>query len=217
MQCADGCSCSNGCETDSTNCCPLSTSTCDADSKYIMSPVAETGEMNFSPCSIGNICTSYVPPPLSAFSHSLPGSLMAGTSGGKTNTSCLIDPNGPTSLTTSKPLITLQMCGNGIVEEGEDCDPGLNSNSTCCDASTCKFVGSAVCDPDSSQCCTDQCTFAPSTQVCRPSQDAQCDTAETCTGASAACPADVFAPNGQSCGSDGLACASGQCTSLDSE
>ena len=139
---------------------------------------------------------------------------MSGTSGGRTNTSCLIDPNGPTSLTSSRPLITLQMCGNGIVEEGEDCDPGLNSNSTCCDASTCRFRNNAVCDPDSSECCTESCTFAPSTQVCRPSKDDRCDTAETCTGTSANCPADVFAQNGQSCGSDGLACATGQCTSL---
>ncbi|TFK91513.1 hypothetical protein K466DRAFT_541493 [Polyporus arcularius HHB13444] len=198
--CASGCSCSNGCETDSTNCCPLSTSTCNANAQYIMSPVAETGEMNFSPCSIGNIC-----------------SLMSGTSGGRTNTSCLVDANGPTSLTNSKPLITLQMCGNGIVEDGEDCDPGLNSNSSCCDSSTCKFKNAAVCDPDSSECCTDSCTFAPSTQVCRPSKDDRCDTAEKCSGTSAACPKDVFAKNGQSCGSGNLACASGQCTSLDQQ
>ncbi|KAI0757575.1 Metallo-peptidase family M12-domain-containing protein [Daedaleopsis nitida] len=197
--CADGCSCENGCETQSVNCCPLSTSTCDANSQYIMSPVAETGEMNFSPCSIGNIC-----------------SLMAGTSGGHTNTTCLIDPSGPTSL-TSKPLITLKMCGNGIVEDGEDCDPGINSNSSCCDAQTCKFKNNAVCDPDSSPCCTGQCTFAPTSQVCRPSKDDRCDTAETCTGSSAWCPQDVFSPNGQSCGANGLACASGQCTSLDQQ
>ncbi|KAH9938983.1 Metallo-peptidase family M12B Reprolysin-like-domain-containing protein [Epithele typhae] len=197
--CADGCSCTNGCETDSTNCCPLTTSTCDANSKFIMSPVAEAGEMNFSPCSIGNIC-----------------SLMGGTSGSRSNTTCLIDPSSLNSL-TSRPLITLKMCGNGIVEDGEDCDPGLGSNSTCCDVSTCKFTSGAVCDPDSSPCCTNTCGFAPSTQTCRPAVDSRCDTAETCTGTSSACPADVFSPNGQSCGSDGLACASGQCTSLDQQ
>ncbi|KAI0755716.1 Metallo-peptidase family M12B Reprolysin-like-domain-containing protein, partial [Fomes fomentarius] len=103
--CADGCSCANGCESQSVNCCPLSTSTCDANSQFIMSPVADTDEINFSPCSIGNIC-----------------SLMAGTSGGRTNTSSIIDPNAPTSLTDRKPPITLKMCGNGIVEDGEDCD-----------------------------------------------------------------------------------------------
>ncbi|KAI0656792.1 Metallo-peptidase family M12B Reprolysin-like-domain-containing protein [Cubamyces menziesii] len=203
--CADGCSCddTNGCMTSSNVCCPFSTGSCDANAKYIMSPVAETGEMNFSPCSVGNIC-----------------SLMQGVSGGHTNTSCLIDVNGLSSLTSSgskPPLITLQMCGNGIVETGEDCDPGLGANSTCCDAKTCKFTAGAVCDPDSSPCCTDQCAFAPTTQVCRPSKDARCDTAEMCTGTSASCPADIVAPNGQSCGANGLACASGQCTSLDQQ
>ncbi|KAI0638832.1 Metallo-peptidase family M12B Reprolysin-like-domain-containing protein [Trametes polyzona] len=194
--CADGCSCSGGCKTSGVSCCPRNTASCDADSQFIMSPVAETGEMNFSPCSIGNIC-----------------SLMKS---GATKASCLIDPSAPSSLTSAKPVITLKMCGNGIVEDGEDCDPGLDSNSTCCDAKTCKFRNGALCDPDSSACCTQQCTFAPQTQVCRPSKDDRCDSAETCTGNSSVCPADVITPNGKSCGS-GLACASGQCTSLDQQ
>ena len=178
-----------------------------------MSPVADTGEMNFSPCSIGNICRSANVIWL-AESYPCLGSLMSGSAGGRTNTSCLIDPNGPTSL-SDRPLITLRMCGNGIVEEGEDCDPGVNSNSSCCDASTCRFRNGAVCDPDSSPCCTDSCAFAPSTQVCRPSKDDRCDSEERCTGDSAQCPQDVFAPNGQSCGDGSLACATGTCTSLD--
>ncbi|KAI0825392.1 Metallo-peptidase family M12B Reprolysin-like-domain-containing protein [Trametes gibbosa] len=194
--CADGCSCTGVCSANGATCCPRMSSSCDANSQFIMSPVAETGEMNFSPCSIGNIC-----------------SLMTSSS---MNTTCLVDPNAPASLTASKPLITLQMCGNGIVESGEDCDPGFGSNSTCCDVKTCKFKNNAVCDPDSSACCTEQCNFAPSTQVCRPAKDDRCDTAETCTGTSSSCPADVITPNGQSCGS-GLSCASGQCTSLDQQ
>ena len=109
-----------------------------------------------------------------------------------TNTSCLIDASTP-----NKNIISLQMCGNGIVEEGEDCDPGQGANSSCCDATTCKFKAGAVCDPMSSPCCTGQCTFAPATQMCRPAKDANCDQAEMCTGNSSACPADVFSPNGQ--------------------
>lgn len=49
--------------------------------------------------------------------------------------------------------------------------------------------------------------------MCRAALNATCDTAEVCTGASASCPADVTVKDGTSCGS-GLACASGQCTSL---
>ncbi|KAJ8520374.1 hypothetical protein ONZ45_g2811 [Pleurotus djamor] len=100
--CADGCN-------NSQNCCPLTPSTCNAEGKFIMSPVAQAGEMNFSPCSLGNIC-----------------SVMDGTGSGRTNTSCLIDP-----AASNRPLISLQMCGNGIVEEGEDCDPGQGIESAC--------------------------------------------------------------------------------------
>ncbi|KAF8507570.1 Metallo-peptidase family M12-domain-containing protein [Hysterangium stoloniferum] len=181
-----GAICVSGCDS-STPCCPLSTSSCDTNSKFVMSPTSDSDEVTFSQCSLGNIC-----------------SLMAGK---QTNSSCIQvpDPNVKT--------FALQQCGNGILETGEDCDPGSGSNSTCCDAATCKFKSGAVCDFASSACCTGQCQFAPSTQVCRPAQDAGCDIAETCTGTSATCPWDVTQPNGQSCGS-GLACASGQCTSL---
>jgi hypothetical protein len=136
---------------------------------------------------------------------------MQGSTSGQVDTSCMVDASANT-----RQIISLQMCGNGIVDDGEDCDPGVGSNSTCCDVSTCKFRNGAVCDPESGSCCTEQCTFAPSGQVCRPSKDSTCDTQETCTGNSGNCPQDVFAPNGQSCGDNGLQCASGQCTSLDS-
>ncbi|KAH0590161.1 hypothetical protein H2248_000335 [Termitomyces sp. 'cryptogamus'] len=176
----------------SSPCCPLTaTGDCNANSQFIMSPVAQSGENMFSKCSLGNIC-----------------SVMKGVAGGHTNTTCLSDPD------PSRQTISLQMCGNGIVEVGEDCDPGIGADSPCCDSATCKFKNNAVCDPQSNPCCTPQCSFAPATQICRPSRDSHCDTAETCTGNSSSCPADVFAPNGQSCGSGDLKCASGQCTSI---
>ena len=109
---------------------------------------------------------------------------------GATNTTCLQDPD------PSLQTITLNMCGNGIVESGEECDPGPNVNSTCCDYATCKFTAGAVCDYASSTCCTSSCQFAPSTLVCRPAVDATCDIPEYCTGNSSACPADKFTTNG---------------------
>ncbi|KAF9263096.1 hypothetical protein L218DRAFT_928310 [Marasmius fiardii PR-910] len=187
--------CADGCQSSNVTCCPLaSNSNCNANAKFIMSPIAQTGEKIFSECTVGNVC-----------------SLMKGV-GGKTDTSCLADPGVGT-----RKIFSLQMCGNGIVEDGEDCDPGAGNNSTCCDVNTCKFINGAVCDPSSSPCCTNQCAFAPSTQVCRPSKDSRCDVEELCTGNSGTCPKDVTKPNGQSCGSDGLACASGQCTSLSAQ
>ncbi|CAE6500894.1 unnamed protein product [Rhizoctonia solani] len=179
--------CTTGC-TGSTACCPRTRASCDSGSQFIMSPVSNSGEMSFSPCSIGNIC-----------------SVLSGS----VDSSCLQEAD------TAKQTISLQMCGNGIVEAGEDCDPGVGTNSTCCDSTTCKFRSGAVCDPASSSCCSDSCQYAPSTQVCRPSRDATCDKAEMCTGSSANCPADQVTDNGTSCGSGSLACANGICTSPD--
>lgn len=183
--------CADGCASGDSKCCPLTTTTCNAEAKFIMSPVAQSGEKVFSPCSLGNICA-----------------VMKGVQGAKVDTTCLVDPD------PNRQTISLQMCGNGIVEKGEDCDPGQGVESACCDVKTCKFKSNAVCDPDSSPCCTDTCSFAPATRICRPSRDASCDMEERCTGNSSACPADVVASNGQSCGSGDLKCASGQCTSI---
>ncbi|THH09423.1 hypothetical protein EW145_g2035 [Phellinidium pouzarii] len=185
--CQDGCGTSNN----SVVCCPMSTSTCNANDAFIMSPVTSSSQKIFSQCTIGNIC-----------------SLMSSSAAGHVNSSCIVDPD------PSRKILSLNMCGNGIVESGEDCDPGQNGTSSCCDSSTCKFTSGAVCDPSSSSCCTNSCQFAPSTQVCRPAADPSCDIAETCTGNSSSCPTDIFQPNGKSCGSDELSCANGVCTSL---
>jgi hypothetical protein len=126
------------------------------------------------------------------------------------NTTCL------QSTSNLQKTISLQMCGNGIVEGGEECDPGVGRNSTCCDSQTCKFSSGSVCDPLSSECCTDTCQFAPSTQVCRPGRDAACDSVEMCSGTNATCPSDHTRPDGFGCGA-GLYCASGACTSNDRE
>ncbi|TFL06250.1 Metallo-peptidase family M12-domain-containing protein [Pterulicium gracile] len=187
-----GAICSDGCKPNQI-CCPRSRGSCNANGNFLMSPVASSsGEQVFSDCSIGNICSVMLP----------------GSAGAHTDTTCFVDAD------QARDTISLQMCGNGIVERDEDCDPGGNSTSPCCDAATCKFINNAVCDPDSSPCCNDQCQFAPSTQVCRPARDDLCDTTEMCSGNSSSCPTDVMQSNGHDCG-DGLRCASGICTSND--
>lgn len=108
-----------------------------------------------------------------------------------TNMTCFQD------VSTAKNVITLQMCGNGIVEPGEDCDPGVGKTSACCNPTTCTFLPNAVCDPASSDCCTDTCNFSPATQVCRPAADSLCDMPEMCTGANSTCPRDENTPNGE--------------------
>ncbi|MEK6677016.1 MAG: proprotein convertase P-domain-containing protein, partial [Planctomycetota bacterium] len=70
-------------------------------------------------------------------------------------------------------------CGDGIVAVGEECDGGA--------------------------CCSPTCTYAPSSQVCRPSAGV-CDVAESCTGSSENCPADGFAPSSQVCNASAGPC-----------
>nr|OQO26017.1 hypothetical protein B0A51_08130 [Rachicladosporium sp. CCFEE 5018]OQO27450.1 hypothetical protein B0A51_06326 [Rachicladosporium sp. CCFEE 5018] len=182
--------CANQQIVNAQQCCPLSSSQCDAGGRYIMNPSSSQGISTFSPCTIGNIC--------SAIGRR------------SVNTDCLSNNREVTT-------ISGQQCGNGIVETGEDCDCGGTEgcgDNQCCEATTCKFKSTAVCDDSNEDCCR-SCQFATNGTVCRASTGS-CDPQETCSGTSALCPKDVNAPNGDSCGNN-LQCASGQCTSRDQQ
>eukprot|EP00033_Pygsuia_biforma_P005741 GCRY01006347.1.p1 GENE.GCRY01006347.1~~GCRY01006347.1.p1 ORF type:complete len:716 (-),score=138.44 GCRY01006347.1:76-2223(-) len=138
--------------------------------------------------------------------------------------------NNITCLKKSFPLTNtlIPACGNGIVEEDEQCDCGplgcVAAEDPCCNASTCVLNRGAMCsalDP----CCRvgnesekEQCVFREKGELCRPTKAAECDTAETCTGLAAACPPDWFQNQGEACisawGKDGK-CYDGECVSLD--
>jgi hypothetical protein len=188
----DSRTCSDG-SVDRQECCPLSSgASCDADAQFIMNPSTGNGITQFSPCSIGNICS------------------FLGRSPNRFQ--CLSSNSGVTTFTGAQ-------CGNGIVEHGEECDCGGEescANNPCCDPTTCRYTAGSVCDPGNEECCTSQCSFMNNGTVCRASTGS-CDPQETCSGTSAGCPRDVSAPDGTSCGSDGLQCASGRCTSRDQQ
>ncbi|TAQ89118.1 hypothetical protein B7494_g2534 [Chlorociboria aeruginascens] len=145
--------CSDGTTVNSQQCCPLSTTTCDAGGAFIMNPSTNASIAKFSPCSVGNIC--------SAIGRN------------SVKTSCL-------SANKDVKTFAASECGNGIVEEGEDCDcggtTGCGTNS-CCDATTCKFTASSVCDPSNEDCCTASCQFSSNGTVCRESTGS-CDPQE---------------------------------------
>eukprot|EP00164_Ancoracysta_twista_P007473 GFYU01010611.1.p1 GENE.GFYU01010611.1~~GFYU01010611.1.p1 ORF type:complete len:1138 (+),score=425.76 GFYU01010611.1:162-3575(+) len=107
-------------------------------------------------------------------------------------------------------------CGNGLVEEGEECDCGTSgcSDDPCCNPSNCTLKDGASCSA-MEPCCTDQCNFAGSDVTCRSASGA-CDAAETCSGDSGSCPSNHFKPTGTTC-SNGLndsgACYAGACFS----
>ncbi|MCJ1403400.1 hypothetical protein MMC11_006623 [Xylographa trunciseda] len=186
----DSQTCSDGTSENAQQCCPLSSSTCDAGAQFIMNPSTGNDISLFSACTVGNICSAMLR--------------------NSVNSTCLSDNKAVTT-------ISGKQCGNGIVEAGEECDCGGVAgcvNNTCCNPTTCTFINNAVCDPANDECCT-SCQFAAQGTVCRASTGV-CNPQEVCSGTNATCPADQIAPNGQTCGSS-LSCASGQCTSRDQQ
>ncbi|KAG0749288.1 hypothetical protein G6F57_003352 [Rhizopus arrhizus] len=171
------------CSGSSCQCCPYSSTQCDAGGRYFMNPVSNASSSEFSPCSMTTIC------------ENVPNYMK-----------CLETPG-------TRNITSLNMCGNGIKEAGEDCDPG-GQESNCCDATTCKFRSGAVCDDVNDLCC-DSCQFRPANYTCRAALT-ECDIAEVCSGTSGDCPSDSYKEDSTSCG-NGLQCASGQCTSRDSQ
>jgi hypothetical protein len=75
--------------------------------------------------------------------------------------------------------VAIPGCGDGIVQPGEDCDAGPNAGATCCDS---------------------HCHFLPAGTTCHPPAGV-CDVAQTCDGASGACPAALQRPG--TCAVDG--------------
>ncbi|VVT50896.1 uncharacterized protein SAPINGB_P002916 [Magnusiomyces paraingens] len=178
----------------SSQCCPLSSSTCDAAGAYIMNPASSSSQDKFSECTVGNIC----------------GALGRNS----VNSTCLTS-------NTGVKLVTSNECGNGIVEEGEECDCGGTegcAGNSCCDPTTCKFKSGAQCDDANEECCSG-CKFQSSSTICRASTG-PCDYDITCPGDSSTCPAAKYKETGTSCTLSNstfknLECISGHCTSRD--
>lgn len=113
------------------------------------------------------------------------------------------------------------VCGNGVVDLGEDCDCGgvdCSSLNPCCDGSTCQLAADAMCDPFTSACCTDECQPQPLAAdiVCRAAVG-PCDIEEKCDGSSVECPLDAFVETGSECELDDLSglCYNGACASAE--
>uniref|UniRef100_A0A4W6F812 ADAM metallopeptidase domain 12 n=1 Tax=Lates calcarifer TaxID=8187 RepID=A0A4W6F812_LATCA len=108
-----------------------------------------------------------------------------------------------------KVLYGGQKCGNGYVEEGEECDCGELEEcmNPCCNATTCTLKGDAVCAHG--QCCQD-CQLKPAGTPCRESSNS-CDLPEFCTGTSPHCPSNVYLHDGHACHNVDGYCYNGIC------
>ena len=111
------------------------------------------------------------------------------------------------------------LCGNGVVEEGEECDCGFGeecNEDSCYSASEedkskrCKLKPNAICSPSQGVCCSSSCQFKNSSKICRIEND--CLYTVSCTGESSDCPINSnnsFKPNYTVCNSGTQICISG--------
>ncbi|CAL1269797.1 unnamed protein product [Larinioides sclopetarius] len=105
------------------------------------------------------------------------------------------------------------VCGNGFLEEGEECDCGLKEfcENKCCNATSCQLYENATCATGA--CCDiDTCQVKKVATLCRESVS-ECDLPEYCDGASEFCPSDTFLQNGEECGNGKAYCFDAQCQS----
>ncbi|XP_035731065.1 disintegrin and metalloproteinase domain-containing protein 10-like [Vespa mandarinia] len=111
------------------------------------------------------------------------------------------------------------ICGNGVVEEGEECDCGWEEdcNDPCCHPQRlhhvpheipCRLADGAVCSPSQGPCCTSACTLR-SGDKCR--DDNGCRDASFCDGRGPQCPPSINKPNKTICNEE-FVCYMGECT-----
>ncbi|NXW95415.1 ADAM2 protein, partial [Alopecoenas beccarii] len=106
------------------------------------------------------------------------------------------------------------ICGNGVVEPGEQCDCGTAENcllDKCC-TPQCTFKTGVKC---SVGLCCEKCQLKSKNTPCRPPADAQCDLPEFCDGSSASCPPDLYVQDGHDCERNTGYCYKGRCRSPD--
>ncbi|XP_072760043.1 disintegrin and metalloproteinase domain-containing protein 10 [Anoplolepis gracilipes] len=117
----------------------------------------------------------------------------------------------------TEPQVSL--CGNGVVEEGEQCDCGWEEDcrDSCCfpqrrylstGETPCTLTPNSVCSPSQGPCCTAECGLRFGDK-CR--DDNGCRDASFCDGRSPNCPPSINKPNKTICNRE-LVCFMGECT-----
>ncbi|XP_028907979.1 disintegrin and metalloproteinase domain-containing protein 20-like [Ornithorhynchus anatinus] len=99
-------------------------------------------------------------------------------------------------------LVTIERCGNRVVEGGEECDCGTVGEcreDPCCQFN-CRLRPGTTCAAGG---CCESCQILPPGRLCRP-RAGDCDLPEFCDGVSARCPADAYMLDGTPCQEDSL-------------
>ncbi|XP_066503317.1 disintegrin and metalloproteinase domain-containing protein 10 [Hoplias malabaricus] len=107
------------------------------------------------------------------------------------------------------------ICGNQILEKGEECDVGHNESDPCCYSSRgpvgfqCQLKPNKQCSPSQGLCCSSSCIFKNTGLSCE--EESECRMKSVCTGSSAACPKPTSKPNVTMCGVGTRVCMNGEC------
>lgn len=105
------------------------------------------------------------------------------------------------------------LCGNGILEVGEECDNGAQLNfdekDECC-TTGCKLSKNALCSPRHSECCSKTCNYIPAGELCRAMNMDACKEASYCNGLSERCPEPKLLKDETECTDEGT-CKYGEC------
>ncbi|XP_049910652.1 disintegrin and metalloproteinase domain-containing protein 10 [Epinephelus moara] len=108
------------------------------------------------------------------------------------------------------------ICGNLIVEDGEECDVGHNDTDACCFSAKehvgvqCHLKPGKVCSPSQGLCCGQDCEFKPVGQACDDETD--CQKEVVCSGHSPFCPEPSAKENLTVCSQGTRVCLNGVCT-----
>ncbi|XP_018561635.1 disintegrin and metalloproteinase domain-containing protein 10 [Anoplophora glabripennis] len=111
------------------------------------------------------------------------------------------------------------ICGNGVVEEGEECDCGWEEDcrDQCCfpmrryapiDEPPCHLTPRSICSPSQGPCCTADCQVKFGDK-CR--DDNGCRDESFCNGRDPHCPPSINKPNKTICNKE-FVCFMGECT-----
>ncbi|XP_061580927.1 disintegrin and metalloproteinase domain-containing protein 19 isoform X2 [Cololabis saira] len=119
------------------------------------------------------------------------------------------------NLPNTRAMYGGQRCGNGYLEDGEECDCGEEEECTspCCNANNCTLKAGAEC---AHGVCCHNCKLKSPGVLCR-APSGPCDLPEYCDGKAESCPANFYLMDGATCAGGQAYCYTGMCLTLEQQ